>query len=89
MKRVNVSSKIVLLLVLVISGCSPRITRIQETRDLFITDFREYSEKGFFFSPYSYHGEHESVGLITLHYEPELELVKVSTAPEGSFDAYM
>ncbi len=71
----SVMKKIMLLFLLVATGCVTQINHIPEYLDVYITDFRPYSEKGFYFSPYSFDGEHTPIGQLSFKFTPEMELI--------------
>jgi hypothetical protein len=54
-----------LIVIIIIPSCGKRITYIDKQFSVYGIDFREYSKKGFLFTPYSYKGEYNSIGLVT------------------------
>lgn len=53
-----------LFLHIILSSCAPKIKIIQREYNVYMMDFREYSKKGFLFTPYSYKGNYISIGII-------------------------
>ncbi len=53
-----------LVILFMIVGCERKITRIEKETSISGADFREYTKKGFLFTPYSYNGKYEPVGLV-------------------------
>ena len=48
-------------------------------------DFREYSQKGFLFTPEKYSGDYESIGLISFLIMPEARKERVSQEEDDSY----
>ena len=71
-----------LLLIILIFGCAaipPQtpLTFISKTKSVKGIDFREYTEKGFLFTPEKYQGDYESIGLLNFSISSEAVLEKI------------
>lgn len=56
-----------ILLIFFSTACAPTVklpTRIERIESLNVLDFREYTKKGFLFTPEGYTGKYESIGMI-------------------------
>ena len=74
MKKVYSILCLIVLLSMFLSNCGS--TNVVPMNESFVTisyDFREYTEKGFMFTPEKYLGEYESIGLIEVLYIPEFK----------------
>lgn len=61
-----------LLIVLLLAGCATeRVTRIQREVTFTGFDFRQYTEKGFLFTPDVYTGAYDAIGLLNATVFPE------------------
>ncbi|MCF8261574.1 MAG: hypothetical protein K9J12_12425 [Melioribacteraceae bacterium] len=54
-------------------GCSS-FTEMEGTEILNLYDFSKYSKEGFLFTPYSYAGEYESIGIYEYEFTPDIKL---------------
>jgi hypothetical protein len=63
---------------------SSNVTPMSESFISLTYDFREYSSKGFMFTPEKYLGEYESIGIIEIIYVPEFIEAKNVSIRSGS-----
>jgi len=68
----------IVLLAAALLACSP-ISHIPADSSVSGIDFREYTERGFLFSPWQYDGRYESVGVIEVTMFPEANRVSSRT----------
>ena len=71
----NYSMRKLLIIALLVVGCSPKQTFIPAVYSKFGVDFTKYSQKDFLFTPNIYTADYESKGLITLYYYPEANFI--------------
>ena len=74
--------KLLLLIMLFTFGCVSKTSYVPEIYMVLGYDFTKYTEKGFLFTPNKYQGNYESIGMITLIYYPEANLVKTTKKSE-------
>lgn len=68
-------SSVFFLIVISLSSCVTGIKHLPRNEQFLGFDFTPYSENGFLFTPESYQGDYESIGLITYSVTPEANLV--------------
>jgi hypothetical protein len=77
-----------IILPLIITSCYPSVNLTRKRIvDYNIYDFRTYSEKNFFISPYEYNGEFKPIGLIYISVYPSISEVE-ETTDNNTSDTY-
>jgi len=56
--------KLIVLFLIILTGCAVTIYNIDPINEYFGIDFTKYSKEGFLFTPEKYLGEYESIGMI-------------------------
>ncbi|MTI88644.1 MAG: hypothetical protein FH748_11820 [Balneolaceae bacterium] len=73
-------AKYSLFLLLLITGCASTTNLSQSGGySYYGIDFREYTEKGFQFTPEKPSGSYESIGIVEVTFEPEVREVSITT----------
>jgi len=75
---------LVFILVLIATSCAPPPSSIPEQLLATGFDFSTYSKKGFLFTPDTYMGDYESIGIVSLTYTPSAKLTERSEHYRGS-----
>ena len=75
--------KKILIIILLFMGCVPNVKHIPEIYMTIKVDFTKYSKKGFLFTPNKYQGKYHSMGIITLLYYPEANMVTSTSITKG------
>jgi len=73
-------------LIILIAGCRQGY-ELSKTTLVYGYDFTKYSSQGFLFTPESYNGDYEAIGLIELAVYPEVRK-KESASTEKKFDTW-
>lgn len=71
-----------LAMLMVLSACTPSLVEWESTYQSSGYDFREFTHKGFLFTPESYSGTYESIGLVEITFLPEIREVKQDNSPD-------
>jgi hypothetical protein len=65
-------------------GCTGGISFIPKTMTIGMFNFKKYSDKGFLFTPHSYLGDYESIGLVSVMLSPSAKINKINTGNKNS-----
>ncbi len=69
-------------------GCERKITKIEKETSISGADFREYTKKGFLFTPYSYPGKYEPVGLVIFSIRSGAEYKSATSGKKSKDNSY-
>ncbi|MBW6491968.1 MAG: hypothetical protein K0B15_12325 [Lentimicrobium sp.] len=67
----NIGFTAVVFIAIFLSSCTSTLNLVNSHSDVYIIDFRPYSNKGFLFTPEKYLSEYESIGQIDISFYPE------------------
>ncbi len=70
--------------VVLLLGCSGGVSFVPKSLTVGLFNFTPYSEKGFLFTPHSYSGDYESIGLVSVMISPSARLNKIATSNKNA-----
>ena len=73
------------ILFLLIVGCE--IKELERTVEVYGFDFSEYSKKGFLFTPETYNGPYESIGILKMIIYPEVRKKELKYENDPNFES--
>jgi hypothetical protein len=75
---------VITFVAIILSSCTTTLNLVNSHADVYIIDYRSYSNEGFLFTPEKYLGEYESIGQIDISFFPEA--LRIDPITYGAID---